>query len=440
MKNFYTLFFLICLSTLVFSQKKKAIIEKNGYTISIATKNLKDEKIILFLKYGINKQMIITDSAVVKTVDEVIELKSEKKIVGGIYFLKFESQKNQIMLAIDNDSNIDLSIDNTNIESITCSKNKLNKDFLNFQVNEKKLDKTQNNEERKKLAILYPKSVLNLFFTIENKISEKNPTILSEQIAYRDSFFKNINKNDKRLFLLPNVNRMLYSFVISTPIDNEYYKQNIKLLLNGLDCNSKNYGVYLKWFVSNLNYFENKNLEATFIYLYKTYIDNDKCKIFNDKEIATNSNKYYSILKVPKESIIPDFNFIDKDSTSYSFSKIYQENDYTFISFYSPSCEHCEKTIPKVKLSMEEFQKKYNKKIQMVSVLNDTDTSMWEKFIENSKISSWINLKSIDPEKKYQQDLNTFSNPTFFFVDKKGKILLKSFNTEAIEEILKYSL
>ena len=52
-------------------------------------------------------------------------------------------------------------------------------------------------------------------------------------------------------------------------------------------------------------------------------------------------------------------------------------------------------------------------------------------------ISNWLNLKSVDPKKAYQEDFNSYSNPKFFLIDKNGKILLKSLNAIAIEGIIK---
>jgi thiol-disulfide isomerase/thioredoxin len=137
-------------------------------------------------------------------------------------------------------------------------------------------------------------------------------------------------------------------------------------------------------------------------------------------------------------SKIPDFTMIDKDSTSYTLSKIYPENDYTFIAFFSPTCHHCEVTMPQAQAAFENIKNKYpTKKIKLISILNDTDESKWEQFVLEKNISNWLNLKSVDPKKAYQEDFNSYSNPKFFLIDKNGKILLKSLNAIAIEGIIK---
>ncbi len=58
-------------------------------------------------------------------------------------------------------------------------------------------------------------------------------------------------------------------------------------------------------------------------------------------------------------------------------------------------------------------------------------------FIEKNQLdTAAINLKSLDPNRAYQQTLNAYSNPCYFLVNKEGKVMLKSFNNKAILEII----
>lgn len=78
-----------------------------------------------------------------------------------------------------------------------------------------------------------------------------------------------------------------------------------------------------------------------------------------------------------------------------------------------------------------------NKKTQWVTILNDIDETKWLEFLEKNQLeSAAINLKSIDPSKTYQYQLNVYSNPSYFLLDKEGKVMLKSFNNKAILEII----
>ena len=140
----------------------------------------------------------------------------------------------------------------------------------------------------------------------------------------------------------------------------------------------------------------------------------------------------------PYNKKTPEITLIDKDNKEYSLSSIHPNFDYTFVAFYSPTCHHCQQTMPFANSTFETLKNKYpNKKIQLIAVLNDPDESKWQSFIVERKISNWLNLKSNDSKRTYQNDFNAYSNPNFFLIDKKGIVLLKSFNPMAIEELIK---
>ncbi|WP_298396081.1 thioredoxin-like domain-containing protein [Flavobacterium sp.] len=428
--------FALLFSTNSFSQKPK--LEANGYTITITTKNLKKEKLILFLKYGTTNQMVVSDSLTITSNEQKVIFKKKSRLIDAIYFLKFASQKNELLLAIDNNSTLSLAIDNNNIETILCNQNALNKDFIAFQIASKALDNTQKVLARERLLSKYPTSILNLYFKIENKLVAKIPEIAEERIKSQSTFFNFMDKNDQRIYLLPNINQLLYVFTIQTVINDENYIKNIDLVLKKLDCNSKNYAVYTRWFLANLSYFESKNLDLAFNHLFKNYIESNRCKSFSAGELATFRNKYQTNKLFPYTKKVPEIILADKDAKEYSLSTIYPNYDYTFVAFYSPTCHHCQQTMPFANSTFETLKSKYpTKKMQLIAVLNDPDESKWQTFIAERKISNWLNLKSNDSTRAYQNDFNAYSNPNFFFLDKKGTVLLKSFNPMAIEELIK---
>jgi len=432
---------LLTFCNLLFSQIKKPIATQNsvnGYTINIATKNLTHEKILFYIVYGTAKKNVIIDSLTIKSDNQKVVFKSEKKIIDAIYFLQIASNPNTVELAINNNSRINLELDNKNIETIKCTLSNENKDFLAYQNQLKALDIPQKIALRSSLLKKYPNSILNLYFRIENKIAEIQPQTLDEKIKFRNSFFSFMDKTDKRIYLIPNIYKLLYNYINILPITNENYTQNIDLLLEGMDCKMTAYPIYSKWFISNLNYYESKNLEKTFTYFFKKYIDDVKCDVLTNSEKNTEKNRFITSTKLPNGSIIPDFTMVDSDLKQYKIASVYPQNEYTFIAFFSPSCIHCQETIPKVKSLFDQLTAFYpTHKIKVVSILNDKDETLWSKFITDNKLENWLNLKNIDSTNKYQETLNAFSNPNFFLVDSTGKIILKSFNPYAIADILK---
>lgn len=435
-KNLFVLFYTLIIVAVGHAQKKQAP-QPNGYVISIAAKNIQNEKLLLYMQYGTSKKQIVTDSTVIKTNDQKIEFKEDKKIIGAIYFFKLASQSNPIELAIDNGARFSITINDKNIDNLQVNNSDLNKDFINFQKQNRATSVEEKTTARTLLMQKYPTSVLHLYLAIENKIVAPIPTTDVEKIGYRDTYFNFMKRDDKRVYLLPNINKFLYRFIQILPITNENYIANIEVALKGLDCNAKSYAVLAKYFLSNLTFFESKNLELAYNHLYTNYVKDNPCKAFTNSDMNSYSNRFDTNQKVPMGATIPEATFSTKDSVTISLSKVYSENDYTFIAFYSPSCPHCEEKMPQVAAYFNTAAKRLqNKKIQLVAILNDVIEEKWQSFIIAKNLTNALNLKSTDATRKYQQDLNAFSNPCYYLVDKSGKVLLKSFNTQALNELM----
>ena len=127
--------------------------------------------------------------------------------------------------------------------------------------------------------------------SVENKINESVPVSEVEKIGFRDSYFNFMKRDDKRVYLLPNINKFLYRYIQILPITNENYIANIDLALKGLDCNSKTYAVFAKYFLSNLTFLNPKfgiGLQSFVHYLCK----DNPCKSFTLSDMNTYSNRF----------------------------------------------------------------------------------------------------------------------------------------------------
>ena len=430
---------ILCIGLAVSAQYKKVPSKgnKDGFEISIHATNLKDKKLQLYLISGVTKKQFITDSIAIKENSKIVVFKQPKKIIAAIYYLKFSDQKNGVGIALDNGAVMDLYLNSNTIEEITCNNNAINKDFIEYQQQDKSITSEQKTNKRNALLSRYPKSILNLYLAVENKIAEKVPVTLEEKISYRNSYFTFMDLTDKRILFLPNSTKLLYKYVSLLPITADNYIDNIDNLLNGLDCKSKSFGVFSNYFISNLAFFESYQLEDAYNYLYKTYIDKNPCDIFSTADYNNYANKYATNIKVPIGTKCPDFELVSKDSITYKLSEIYPKNDFTFVVFYSPSCVHCQEKMPVVSASFQNLKNKYpTKNIQLIGVINDADESNWTLFISEKKLDYWLNLKSPDSKRKYQEDFNAYSNPSYFLINKSGDVILKTFNIKAIEELI----
>jgi thiol-disulfide isomerase/thioredoxin len=345
--------------------------------------------------------------------------------------LALKSNPNNFLeLALDNGSIINGTIANTNSKSWGIASNQLNKDFVAYQTASKADAPALRNELIKK----YTNSVLQIYLWAENKIGTQKSNDPNEQELYYSTFFDEVQPSEKRLAFLPNINKLLYKFATAKPITNENYIKHIDKLLKGLDCKTQNFKIFTKYLVANIAFFESNNLEETYNHLYEKYIKDNTCKAFSDTDMNKFSNEFESNKKVPLLSIFPELTFATKDSITTTIQEIYAKNDYTLLTFFSPTCQHCIDKMPEIKKFMDNLKEKYPiKNTQWVTILNDRDENKWIEFLEKNQLEkSAINLKSLDPNRTYQYSLNAFSNPSYFLLNKEGKVVLKSFNNKTI--------
>jgi thiol-disulfide isomerase/thioredoxin len=416
-----------------FAQKKQSnkSVTQQGYEITIKTENITNETLQLSFLYGINKKSFVTDSIVIKSINQKVVFKEPKKIVGAIYRLALKSNPNNFLeLALDNGSIINGTIAATNAKSWSITSNQLNKDFVAYQNASKADAPALRNELIKK----YPNSVLQIYLWADNKIGTQKSDDVKEQESFYTTFFDVVQPSEKRLAFLPNINKLLYKFVTAKPVTNDNYKKHVDKLLQGLDCKTQNFTIFTKYFVANMAFFESNNLEEAYNHLYEKYIKENTCKTFSDADMNKYTNEFDTNKKVPLLSIFPEVSFATKDSIPTTIQEIYTKNDYTLVTFFSPSCQHCIDKMPEIKKFMDNLKEKYpTKNIQWVTILNDRDENKWVEFLDKNQLEkSAINLKSIDPNRTYQHVLNAYSNPSYFLLNKEGKVVLKSFNNKTI--------
>lgn len=426
-------FVTICVS----SQKKQTVskIQRQGYEVSIITENLISETLQLSFVYGTNKKSFVTDSIVIKSGNQKVVFKEPKKIVGAIYRLGLKSSPNNyIELALDNGSKVNITLTDKNPQKWILNKDEINTDFLAYQRRVNGMPKPELIALRKELIKKYPKSVLQVYLWSENKIDTPKSLDDKEQDLFYTTFFDVVQPSEKRLAFLPNINKLLYKFVTAKPITNDNYKKHVDKLLQGLDCKTQNFTIFTKYFVANMAFFESNNLEEAYNHLYEKYIKENTCKTFSDADMNKYTNEFETNKKVPLLSIFPEVSFATKDSIPTTIQGIYSKNDFTLLTFFSPTCQHCIDKMPEIKKFMDNVKEKYpTKKTQWVTILNDRDENKWIEFLEKNQLEkSAINLKSIDPNRTYQHVLNTYSNPSYFLVNKEGKVVLKSFNNKTI--------
>jgi thiol-disulfide isomerase/thioredoxin len=138
-----------------------------------------------------------------------------------------------------------------------------------------------------------------------------------------------------------------------------------------------------------------------------------------------------------------NFDLIDINGNPQSLYSIVA--NYTFVIFWDPTCDLCQKELPRVDSIYKASWYKYGVKI--ITVNNEAaHEGEWRKYLAEHDFKNWINLYEpvIERESRikkglasYQQLYNAYQTPTMYLLDKDKNILAKRLSLEQFDNMLK---
>ena len=108
-------------------------------------------------------------------------------------------------------------------------------------------------------------------------------------------------------------------------------------------------------------------------------------------------------------------------------------NKYKVVVFWSATCGHCKKSMPKLHELYERIKDDYD--LEVYSVHIDKPEDKWKEFIKKHDFN-WIDVNDPNDENRFRVKYNVISTPTFYLVDKDNTIIAKRFDVELLEKIL----
>ncbi|MEN9002655.1 MAG: thioredoxin family protein, partial [Flavobacteriales bacterium] len=279
-----------------------------------------------------------------------------------------------------------------------------------------------------------PKSAGAVFFKLEKKRKEI-PAYFSRRAAYQKVFWKGMDLDNQQLQYLPNSYRTLKIYTELQEINDSLYSFAMNNLLSKIKTSS-NFEFFSTWFFKNMRYNQKYSIDKTFVNTYRKYFDTLKIEYENISNFRAIERSYDDVNTNMQGEVITDFKLHTKSDSLVILSRVYPKNDYTFIAFYDPDCFHCQKAMPKLSALFSDLKKNKNIKIATIGMLNAYDQMGWSTFITRNNMQNWINLYSKDPNKAYQDDYNSYSNPRFFLLDSKGILLSRSGDVNELYKII----
>lgn len=264
----------------------------------------------------------------------------------------------------------------------------------------------------------------------------KNQSEFSENKKFiRDHYFDNVDFTDTRLwntsFFVSNMNHYLND-IVPQQIDSVAYATSY--IVGQSVTSDKAFELLLSHFFNDATTSKQMWKENVWVKLAQDYIF-DKNVNWIDSTQYSNLKASYSLIE---QNLIgmkaQNLSLVTLEGDSIDTNGI--EAEYTLLYFYSPSCGHCEREMPKLR---NEIFPKY-KELGMTVIAFDTerDKDRWIEFIEKHdlKTENWVNVSDPNFKSDYWLKYNVEGTPSLYLIDKNKTIIAKKLDMENLEKFM----
>ncbi len=183
--------------------------------------------------------------------------------------------------------------------------------------------------------------------------------------------------------------------------------------------------------------------DKVFVHLYQNYYLKGDTILLNAKDKKTIIQTANKLIANQLGVKAANFDLIDMNGYPQSLYSIVA--NYSFIVFWDPTCDVCQKELPRVDSIYKASWYKYGVKI--ITVNNEAaHEGEWRKYLAEHDFKNWINLYEPVIEREfrarkglasYQQLYNSYQTPTMYLLDKDKNILAKRLSLEQFYNMLK---
>lgn len=432
------------------------------YQVNLTLSNIKDSLAYFRLCTFDEKLFIPKDTSRIKK--NVVKFASTTSIFGGIYYVSLPASNKKIQLCIENKDMINLKLDGSlPLDSIYCSDPE-NKVFIKYQALESKyqyIDSQYNDLLKKgnaslkfKESLYKPKkdtlsafrkqalrtlktgSVLHKHFTWLNTLDEFSPN--RQEYAQREKFLRQFPLQDAQLYFSPLLKPIIYEYLSSYPLQADSTLKGIEAVMKRLDCKDKAYPNTFNYFTNVLQNNTIKNNIEGYMDFIETYLINNKCSFLPKNREAEYLTKYKQFKQIAGTDSITNISLKDTAGIKQDLGDVVAKHDYTIISFFDPSCEHCKVQMPELDLTVKSVLNQTNLSLSIYAICN-TNFSMekdWKTFITEHALSENFVHVILGDDDSPRVQYAAYGNPMFFLVDQNKKILLKKTTVSAIKKFL----
>jgi hypothetical protein len=396
---------------------------------------------------------------------EINIIKNVKPIIGGIYYLYFPKSKQKIYLTIDNKDSLSISLSDSSYINTIKTKNSKNDSFFAYQRLEKKLagfdslyeyqiKNGRKFNQAQKAAFFQPKNIqlaaarnsimktvksessLYIYFDGLNKLDNSIPN--KKNYTGRINFLKTIDINNPKLLFTSNLKQIYSEYLSYYPLQADSIIKGVDTIMHKVDCKGKAYPYTFDYLLKLLKNRDIQNNTIAYSYFLNKYVKENKCKFLDAK---VEKQLLEELEKVNKIKIIDtSLNIILKDTAGvkqdlHEFAKQF---NYTLITFFDPSCEHCKVELPKMDATITKIEKDLALNIGKYVVCNDmvTETEIWKSFINDHHLYHNYMHVTLEGNNEIRKAYDAFSNPLFYLINSDGKFVGKKISANTLKKIL----
>jgi hypothetical protein len=451
--------FLIIATFFLFSSKKTFA----QYQLTVTSKNTIDS--IAYLRGVVfdDKNFIPKDT--INLYKGINNIKYTKSIVGGIYFLYFPKTKQKIYLTLENNDVINLSVAGADYLSTINTNNIKNQKFFNYQklaVSFSDVDSTYEMQVKqgKKFNLaqkatffdaknkqlmaarneimktLKPDAALYIYFDALNKLDLSVPN--KKKYDEREKFIHSININAPRFLFTPVVKQVLTEYLSYYPLQADSIVKGVDSIMLKMDCKGKAYPYVFDQLSKILNNRDIQNNTEGYSYFINKYVKDNKCKFLDPKSEKQLLDNLEKIKKISSQDTAINITLKDTAGIERNLHDFAKNYDFTLITFFDPTCEHCKVELPKMDSTIQLLEQQLVLKIGKFTVCNDmgTQPDIWKAFINDFNLSNNYMHVSLGANNEIRNAYDAYTNPLFYLIDKQGKFLSKKLSTNTLRKIL----
>jgi thiol-disulfide isomerase/thioredoxin len=157
-------------------------------------------------------------------------------------------------------------------------------------------------------------------------------------------------------------------------------------------------------------------LDEVFVYLVENYYMHGKATWIDSTQLEKFKKRARDIAPNMIGQPAMDMRMLDTNNNVVPLYSV--KADYTILIFWSPTCGHCQKEIPKFDSLYQAALKKYNVKIFAVEA--DGETEKWKNYInDHNLVEGWMHVHDPQRTTKFRDFYDVYSTPTVYLLDNK---------------------